>query len=136
MEPTIEATTNLGRPQAVTSAIQFLFVSLAIGLIRALFGLTQRSSGAALILAALIVLAFFALGFFLVLKISMRRNWARIILLALVLVNFPFAVLANVAELKRNILSGVISLIIEVILWIGASLLFTRNSSLWFKGRK
>ena len=136
MEPTIEATTNLERPQAVTSAIQFLFVSLAIGLIRALFGLTQRSSGAALILAALIVLAFFALGFFLVLKISMRRNWARIILLALVLVNFPFAVLANVAELKRNILSGVISLIIEVILWIGASLLFTRNSSLWFKGRK
>jgi len=136
MEPTIEATTNLERPQAVTSAIQFLFVSLAIGLIRALFGLTQRSSGAALILAALIVLAFFALGFFLVWKISMRRNWARIILLALVLVNFPFAVLANVAELKRNILSGVISLIIEVILWIGASLLFTRNSSLWFKGRK
>jgi len=136
MEPTIEATTNLERPQAVTSAIQFLFVSLAIGLIRALFGLTQRSSGAALILAALIVLAFFALGFFLVWKISMRRNWARIILLALVLVNFPFAVLANVAELKRNILSGVISIIIEVILWIGASLLFTRNSSLWFKGRK
>ena len=136
MEPTIEATTNLERPQAVTSAIQFLFVSLAIGLIRALFGLTQRSSGAALILAALIVLAFFALGFFLVWKISMRRNWARIILLALVLINFPFAVLANVAELKRNILSGVISLIIEVILWIGASLLFTRNSSLWFKGRK
>jgi len=136
MEPTIEATTHLERPQAVTSAIQFLFVSLAIGLIRALFALTQRSSGAALILAALIVLAFFALGFFLVWKISMRRNWARIILLALVLINFPFAVLANVAELKRNILSGVISLIIEVILWIGASLLFTRNSSLWFKGRK
>jgi len=136
MEPTIEATTHLERPQAVTSAIQFLFVSLAIGLIRALFGLTQRSSGAALILAALIVLAFFALGFFLVWKISMRRNWARIILLALVLINFPFAVLANVAELKRNILSGVISLIIEVILWIGASLLFSRNSSLWFKGRK
>src|SRR6476646_8360712 len=136
MEPTIEATPHLERPQAVTSAIQFLFVSLAIGLIRALFWLTQRSSGAALILAALIVLAFFALGFFLVWKISMRRNWARIILLALVLINFPFAVLANVAELKRNILSGVISLIIEVILWIGASLLFTRNSSLWFKGRK
>jgi hypothetical protein len=136
MEPPIEATTNLERPQEVTSAIRFLFASLAIGLIRALFGLTQRSSGAALILAALIVLAFFALGFFLVWKISARRNWARIILLALVLVNFPFAVLANVAELKRSVLSGVISVVIEVILWIGTCLLFTRNSSLWFKGRK
>ena len=136
MEPPIEPTANFARPKETTSAIQFLYASLAIGLIRAVFGLTQRVSGAALILAALIVIAVFALGFFLVWKISAGRNWARIILLVLVLINLPFAVLANVSELKRSVLSGAFSILIEVILWIGTYLLFARNSNLWFRSRK
>jgi len=136
MEPPIEPTPNVARPKETTSAIQFLYASLAIGLIRAVFGLTQTASGAALILAALIVISVFALGFFLVWKISSGRNWARIILLVLVLINLPFAVLANVAELKRSVFSGSLSILIEAILWIGTYLLFTRNSNLWFRSRK
>src|SRR5258705_10054888 len=136
MDPLIESTANVARPKETTSATQFLYTSLAIGLIRAVFGLTQRASGAALILAALIVISFFVLGFFLVWKISAGRNWARIILLVLVLINLPFAVLANVSELKRIVLSGAFSFLIEVILWIGTYLLFTKNSNLWFRNRK
>ena|SRR4026208_1528014 len=136
MEPPIEPTANLSRPKETTLAIQFLYASLALGLIRAVFGLTQRTSGAALILAALIVISFFALGFFVVWKISTGRNWARILLLILVLINLPFAVLANISELKQSVLSGTFSILIELILWVGAYLLFTRNSSLWFRGRK
>jgi hypothetical protein len=136
MEPPLEPTADVARPKETTSAIQFLYASLAIGLIRAVFSLTQRASGAALILAALIVISVFALGFFLVWKMSAGRNWARIILLVLVLINLPFAVLANVSELKRSVLSGALSILIEVILWIGTYLLFTRNSNLWFRSRK
>ena len=136
MEPPIEPTADVARPKETTSAIQFLYASLAIGLMRAVFLLTQRASGAALILTALIVISVFALGFFLVWKISAGRNWARILLLALVLINLPFAVLANVSELKRSVLSGAFSILIEVILWIGTYLLFTRNSNLWFRSRK
>jgi hypothetical protein len=136
MELPIETTENFKRPKETASALQFLFASLTIGLIRAIFGLTQRVSGAALILATLIVIAVFVLGFFLLWKISARRNWARLLLLVLVLINFPFAVLTNVGELKRSILSGVLSLVLEVLLWIGTYLLFTRNSNLWFRGRK
>jgi len=136
MEPTIEPTAIPSRPTQTTRGVQLLFVSLAVGLSRAIFGLTQRVSGAALILAALIVIAVFCLVFFLIWKISARRNWARIILLVLVLVNLPFAVMANVGELKQSISSGVLSILIEVILWIGTYLLFTRNSNLWFRSRK
>jgi hypothetical protein len=136
MEPPIEPTANAARPKEARLAIQLLYASLAIGLIRAVFGLTQRASGAALILAALIVISVFALGFFLVWKISARRNWARIILLVLVLINLPFAVLANVSELKQSVLSGALSILIEVILWIGTYLLFTKNSNFWFRSRK
>ena len=136
MEPPIEPTANSARPKETTSAIQLLCASLAIGLIRAVFGLTQRTSGAALVLAALIVISFFALGFFLVWKISAGRKWARIILLVLVLINLPFAVLTNISELKRSVWSGAFSILIEVILWIGTYLLFTRNSNHWFRSHK
>jgi hypothetical protein len=136
MEPPIEPTANIARPKETTLAIQLLYASLAIGLIRAVFGLTQRTSGAALILAALIVISVFALGFFLVWKISAGRKWARIILLLLVLINLPFAVRANISELKGSVWSGALSILIEVILWIGTYLLFTRNSNHWFRSRK
>ena len=136
MEPPIDPTANVARPKETTSAIQLLYASLAIGLIRAVFGLTQRTSGAALILAALIVISVFALGFFLIWKISAGRKWARILLLVLVLINLPFAVLANISELKRSVLSGALSILIEGILWIGTYLLFTKNSNLWFRSRK
>ena len=136
MEPPIEPTANIARPKETTSAIQLLYASLAIGLTRAVFGLTQRTSGTALVLAALIVISFFALGFFLVWKISAGRKWARLILLVLVFINLPFAVLANISELKRSVWSGALSILIEVILWIGTYLLFTRNSNHWFRSRK
>ena len=136
MELPIEPTANIARPKETTSAIQFLYTSLAIGLIRAVFGLTQRISGAALVLAALIVISVFALGFFLVWKISAGRKWARIVLLVLVLINLPFVVLANISELKRSVWSGALSILIEIILWIGTYLLFTRKSNHWFRSRK
>lgn len=136
MEPLSEKSANFARPQETSSAVLLLSVSLAIGLIRAIFGLTQRTSGMALILASLIVIAFFALAFFLAWKISAGKNWARIFLLVLVLINLPFAVLGNFGEFKKSFWSGFLSMVIEVILWIGTYLLFIRKSNLWFKSRK
>lgn len=136
MEPTIEPTANVERPIQVNRAVQLLFASLAIGLIRTIFALTQRASGTALILAALIVIAVFALGFFLVWRISARGNWARIILLALVLVAIPFGILASRAELKQSVASGSLSILIAILQLIGTYLLFTRNSNAWFRKRK
>lgn len=136
MKPPHDKSAKLQRPPETTSAVLLLFASLTIGLIRATFGLTQIASGTALIFAGLIVTAFFALGFFLAWKIFTGKNWARVLLLVLVLINFPFALLGNFGELKQNILSGVLSIVIEVILWIGTYLLFTKKSNVWFKGRK
>ena len=112
MEPPTESTATLQRPKEATLAVKLLFVSLGIGLLRGLFGLMLKPSGA-MLLAALIVIAIFALCFYLVWKISAGRNWARIILLVLVVINLPFALLANVAELKRSVLSGALSIIID-----------------------
>jgi hypothetical protein len=136
MNPTVEPTANVGLPKELSVAVLFLIASLAIGLIRAIFGLTQRLSGAPLILAALIVIAVFALAFFLVWRVSVGRNWARILLLILVLFGLPFAFLANLAELKQNILAACLSITIEILQLVGTALLFTRNSNRWFKKRQ
>ncbi|MGH9928373.1 MAG: hypothetical protein ACREA9_03985, partial [Pyrinomonadaceae bacterium] len=95
-----------------------------------------KSIGAALILATLIVIAVFTLGFFLLWRISVRGTWARITLLVLVLFGLPFALRANLAELKQSTLSGSLSMIIAILQLIGTYLLFTKNSNLWFKTRK
>jgi hypothetical protein len=131
-----EPAANGERPTQVTRAVQLLTISLVIGEIMALLDLAYRTSGSALILAGLIVVVFFLVGFILVWRISARSNWARILLLVLVLINLPFAVLANVAQLKESVRSGVVSIFIEVILWIGTYLLFTKNSNAWFGRHK
>jgi hypothetical protein len=136
MDHTIEPAAKVERPTQVTRAVQLLFISLVIGEIWAIFDLAQRASGSKFILAGLMVVAFFLLGFVLVWRISARANWARIILLVLVLINLPFAVLANVGELKHSVRSGVVNIFIEVILWIGTYLLFTKKSNAWFGRRK
>jgi membrane-associated HD superfamily phosphohydrolase len=184
MEPTIEQDA-MARPQEVTRGIQILSGSLAIGLLKSLFNLAQRTSGVPLILASLIVIAVFSIGFLLVCRISAvrwvkavksillvlsaalavlalmdlvsakyvaaigfavasvlayvfykRRNWARIILLVLILFGLPFAIMASLAELKQNIAAGSLSIVIAVLQLLGVVLLFTKNSNLWFRRNK
>ena len=65
-----------------------------------------------------------------------RRNWARIILLVVVLVGLPFAIRANLVELKQSTVSGSLSIIIALLQLTGTYLLFTKNSNRWFKTRK
>ena len=136
MEPASEQHANAERPWEVSRAVQFLTSSLAIGLITSIFHLAQRISGVPMIFASLIVIAFFGLGFFLINRISGRRNWARILLLVLVVFGTPFAIAAYLQEVRKNVLFGTLSIIITILQLIGTYLLFTRNSNLWFRKRK
>lgn len=136
MDPTIEPATNASRPIEVTRAVRFLLASLAIGLMASAIHVAQRVSGAPLVLALLIVIAFFGVYLLLVSRISAGRNWARIIFLVLVLFGLPFAVPTYLAELRRSILWGSVSILVALLQLIGTYLLFTKNSNLWFRTRK
>jgi hypothetical protein len=136
MEPTSKQHTNVERPREVSRAVQFLISSLAIGLMTSIFHLAQRLSGVPMFFALLIVIAVFGIGFLLVNRISARRNWARIVWLVLVLFGLPFAIPANLQEVRRNVLYGTLSVIITILQLIGTYLLFTRNSNFWFRTRK
>ncbi len=136
MESTSEQKENVERPREVQRAVQFLTSSLAIGLLASILRLAQRVSGAPMILSLLIVIAFFGLLFFLVMKISAGRNWARIVCLVLVLLGLPFAISAYVQEVRIHVVSGTLSIIILILQLIGTFLLFTKQSNLWFRTRK
>ena len=136
MESTSEQKENVERPREVQRAVQFLTSSLAIGLLASILRLAQRVSGAPMILSLLIVVAFFGLLFFLVMKISAGRNWARIVCLVLVLLGLPFAISAYVQEVRIHLVSGTLSIIILTLQLIGTFLLFTKQSNLWFRTRK
>ena len=136
MESTDEQRIQIERPREVVRAVQFLFAAIMIGLITAILNLAQRISGAPMIFALLIVIGFFGLCYVLIRTISAGRNWARIVLLVLVLINLPFAVLSDIAALRQSILLGTLSIIIIILQLIGTYLLFTKNSNLWFRMRK
>jgi hypothetical protein len=136
MEPGSEEHANGERPLEVSRAVQFLTSSLAIGLITSIFHLAQRITGIPMILASLIIIAFFGLGFFLINRISGGRNWARILLLALVVFGTPFAIAAYLQEVRKNVLLGTFSIIITILQLIGTYFLFTRDSNHWFRKRK
>jgi hypothetical protein len=136
MDQTIEQSDNVERPRTVAKAVQFLTSAVVIGLLNAIYTLVQRVTGLPMLIALIIVIAFFGLLFLLVMKISAGRNWARMIWLILVICNVPFAVLAYPQAVRANVISGTLSIIIVILQVIGTGLLFTRNASPWFRRRK
>lgn len=136
MEPTIETTATSERPKEVAAAVLLLVLSLIVGGIRAVFDLTGKVSGAAFFVALLILVAFLGVFFFFVSKIAAGRNWARITLLALLVLQLPFTVLGSIAEVRTNPMHGAVSIVIAVLQLLGVVLLFTKNSNLWFRRHK
>ncbi len=139
MEPTIEQDTNPARPSEVTRAVQLLSASLAIGLLRSILNLVQRTSGTTLIVALVVVVAFFVVCSFIVLKISAGKNWARIVVLIIVVILLcfiPFAVPAYLQELRQNVFVGLLGILITLLQLVGTYLLFTKNSNQWFRTRQ
>jgi hypothetical protein len=127
---------SLERPKTVTAGVQFLVTSLALGTITAAVHVFRNATGTSRVLALLIVLAFFGLAFLLVWRIAAGKNWARIILLALVVVGTPLALPGYFASLKQNMVSGSLSIFISMLQLIGTFLLFTGKSNPWFRKRK
>jgi 4-amino-4-deoxy-L-arabinose transferase-like glycosyltransferase len=136
MDPTTEVTANLERPQAVTRAVQLFSASLAIGGIRAVFDLTQRVAGVYFFIALLILVLFLGIFFFFISRVAAGRNWARILLLILLLIGLPFAMPGYVFELKASLLRGSLSVLVAILQIVGMCLLFTKDSNGWFRRRK
>ena len=124
------------RPKRVTTGVQLLFASLALGTIAAVTRVVMQTSGVTLIAALMFALVFFTIGFLLVWRIAAGSNLARIIWLVLVLVGTPFALRTYLATLRVHMLSGSLSIFISVLQLIGTYLLITGSSHSWFRKQR
>jgi len=135
MTPTINDATGQ-RPQQVSTAVLLLKAALALGALTSAVHVIRAVSGTTMIVALAIVIAFFAVGFLLVWRISLGNNWARILLLILVLVGTPLSVPGYVRDLKHGLAWPAVSILISLLQLIGALLLFVGSANAWFRKAK
>jgi uncharacterized membrane protein len=121
------------RPQRVTTAVLLLKLALALGILAASVHIIRAVSGTAMMIALAIVIAFFAVGFLLVWRISLGNNWARILLLILVVIGTPLSVPGYIRDLKHGLAWPTLSILISLLQIIGTSLLFTGRANAWFR---
>lgn len=131
-----EQVSSMEKPVEVTRAVQLLYASLGIGLVKSIVDFGRISSQSSVGLTLFIMLVTFGLLFFFIWKISDGRNWARIVFLVLFLLGLPFSVPLYLEEFGRNIFLGSLSVIQVLIQLIATYLMFKKSSSLWFRARK
>ena len=124
-----------GKPRSVTLAVTLLWVSLAIGVIKAPFdpaGLNAVPFPAIVWSVAAVIMAFFCL---LILKISSGRNWARVTFLVIFLLGLVLGVPGLMAEFQRAPVLALVSVAASVMQLWAVILLFTSPGKGWF-GKK
>lgn len=146
MESTTESQINIVRPAEVSRAILFLYASLVLGLLRAILNLVQRTSGTTLLVSLVVVVSFSIICFYVVMKVSAGRNWARLLVLVIIallilsvpitLVLVPSALSVYLADFRAHLLLGVLGVAITVFQFLGAGFLLAPNANAWFKARK
>ena len=121
------------KPQPVITAVNLLWASLAVGLVKMLMDFSNLSSMAPAAFTNFILIFTFALIAFLIFKISAGRDWARITFLVMFIIGILPALPIVLGELSRSAVVGVLS-VAQIGLQVYALfLLFTRPGSSWFR---
>jgi hypothetical protein len=116
----------------VALAVRFLWISLALGIPAFLYEFIRSPGDAAFGVSVAIQLAFVGLAVYINVSIYRARNWARILALALTVLEVGILVFGPTSAEEA---------VIEVVCnWVAAAfdvaamyLLFTRTASAWFK---
>ena len=121
------------KPQSVGTAVNLLWASLAVGLVKMLMDFSNLSTVAPAAFTNFILVFTFALIGFLIFKISAGRNWARITFLVLFIIGVLPTLPIVFGEFSRSAVVGALS-VAQIGLQVYALfLLFTQPGSGWFR---
>lgn len=123
---------DIPRPHVISVAINFLWGSLAVSLIKMMMYLAEPVVGEAGLYTDLALTATFALIGFLVFKIAAGRNWARILFLVLFAGGIVPALPVMFAEFAQSMVAGALSLVQNGCQIYALSLLFLSPEAVWF----
>lgn len=121
------------RPKQVNLALQILYTSLVISIIKSIIVLPQLNIGELqmTVIVGVIVGGLFAI--FINYMIGRGKNWARMISSGLIVLSVLLFSGEIIEGLKKEPLMSLIDVIVIVMNLIATALLFYKESSLWFK---
>ena len=121
------------KPQPVATAVNLLWASMAVGLVKMLMDFSSLSAVAPAAFTNIVLVFTFALIAFLIFKISAGRNWARITFLVMSVIGMLPTLPLMLGEFSRSPVVGALS-VAQVGLQVYALyLLFTQPGSVWFR---
>ncbi len=107
------------KPQPVVTAINLLWASLAVGLVKMLMDFSYLSGVAPAAFTNFVLIFTFALIAFLIFKISAGRNWARITFLVI-------CIIGVLPTLPIVLVSSLVRLLLGCSLWLKSACRFMR----------
>lgn len=120
------------RPAAVTNAVGLFYISLALGVIRAMVDWSTLTQHASAGFNLFVLACTFGLLLLLIHFVNQGRNWARIALLVLFVLGTPFAVLPLLESLGAHPLSGILGVLQVVLQGSGLAMVFSAQARRWF----
>ncbi len=121
------------RPKKVQNAVTILYVTLGIGIVRAVMEASANAEMAGVGFLMFVTLVVFAVMVFLIAMIGRGRNWARITLLVFFLLGLPLSILPLIRSFTNSPISGVLGLAQVILQIVAIVFLFQQEASAWFK---
>jgi len=123
------------RPKKVQNAVAILYVTLGIGILRAVIEASANAEKAGLGFVIFVTLIVSAVMVFFIVMIGRGRNWARITFLVLFLLGLIPSVLPIIRSFNLRPISGVLGLAQIILQALALVFLFQRESSEWFRAK-
>jgi hypothetical protein len=123
------------RPKKVQNAVTILYVTLGIGIVRAVIEASANAQMAGVGFLIFITVLVFAVMVFLIAMIGRGRNWARITFLVLFLLGLLPSILPLIRSFKLSPISGILGLAQMVLQVVALVFLFQQESSVWFRAK-
>ena len=124
------------KPKKVQTAVTILYVTLGIGILRAVIEASANAEMAGVGFLMFVTLVVFAFMAFLIAKIGGGKNWARITFLVLFLLGLLPSILPLLRSFDINPLSGFLGLAQIVLQILALVFLFQQESGDWFRAHK
>ena len=117
------------------NAVTILYVTLAIGIVRAVMEASANAEIAGVGVLMFSTLVVFAVMVFFIAMIGRGRNWARITFLVSFLLGLLPSILPLIRSFDISPISGVLGLAQVVLQIVAMVFLFQQESSAWFKAK-
>ena len=129
----MELQNPMQKPPTVTIAVNLLWLSMGVGLVKVLVDISNASATASATMTNFILALTFAVIAFLITKISVGRGWARTTFLIMFLIGMMPTLPLIAGEFAKSPTAGAVTVLQLGLQIYALYLLYTQPGSSWFQ---